>query len=111
MFFKHLQMKVRLDRLFYTITFTMPALVLLFGVVHTQTIIGLSIILFAYGMTVGFSPPLFSTIISNTFSEHRGTALGLFNFIRYAGMAVDVLSRRLGQKYFYPIKTEHDWCK
>jgi len=75
MLFKHLQMKVRMDRLFYTITFTMPALVLLFGVVHTQTIIG------------------------------------LFNFIRYAGMAVDGLSRRLGQKYFYPIKTEHDWCK
>ncbi|MFP3918687.1 MFS transporter, partial [Lysinibacillus telephonicus] len=35
-----------------------------------------------------FSPPLFSTIISNEYSENRGTALGLFNFIRYLGMAV-----------------------
>ncbi|MFD2132294.1 hypothetical protein ACFSKI_13875 [Pseudogracilibacillus auburnensis] len=66
----------------------MPLLVILFGLLHTKSMIGLSIILFGYGITLGFSPPLFSTIISNEYSENRGTALGLFNFIRYLGMAI-----------------------
>lgn len=45
-------------------------------------------ILFVYGLTIGFAPQLFTTIISNEFSEHRGAALGLFNFILYSGMAM-----------------------
>ncbi|GIN98087.1 putative MFS-type transporter YvmA [Siminovitchia terrae] len=86
--FKHLQKKISLNVLLIAVLFLMPLQVILFGLLHTKSIIGLSIILFGYGMTVGFSPPLFSTIISNEYSENRGTALGLFNFIRYAGMAI-----------------------
>ncbi len=86
--FKHLQKKISLNALLIAVLFLMPLQVILFGLLHTKSIIGLSIILFGYGMTVGFSPPLFSTIISNEYSENRGTALGLFNFIRYAGMAI-----------------------
>lgn len=86
--FKKIQKKVALKKLFITILFFIPLLIITFGFLHTKSIIGLSIILFMYGLTIGFAPPLFSTIISNEYSEHRGAALGLFNFIRYSGMAI-----------------------
>ncbi len=86
--FKKIQKKVALNKLFITVLFFMPLLIIAFGFLHTKSIIGLSILLFMYGLTVGFAPPLFSTVISNAYSEHRGAALGLFNFIRYAGMAI-----------------------
>ncbi|MDM5248628.1 MFS transporter [Lysinibacillus sp. G4S2] len=86
--FKKLQKRIPLNDLFIAVLFLMPLEVILFGLLHTKTIIGLAILLFGYGMTVGFSPPLFSTMISNEYSQNRGTALGLFNFIRYSGMAI-----------------------
>lgn len=86
--FKKIQKKVALKKLFITILFFIPLLIIAFGFLHTKSIIGLSIILFMYGLTIGFAPPLFSTIISNEYSKHRGAALGLFNFIRYSGMAI-----------------------
>jgi len=86
--FKKIQKKVALKKLFITVLFFIPLLIIAFGCLHTKSIIGLSIILFMYGLTIGFAPPLFSTIISNEYSEHRGAALGLFNFIRYSGMAI-----------------------
>lgn len=86
--FKKSQAKITLLKLFMIILFFMPILIVIFGFVHLQTIVGLSILLFLYGMTVGFAPPLFSTIISEIYDEERGAALGIFNFIRYFGMAV-----------------------
>lgn len=86
--FKNLQKKIPLNVLFFAVLLLMPLQVILFGLLHTKSIIGVTIILFGYGMTVGFSPPLFSTMISNEYQENRGAALGLFNFIRYSGMAI-----------------------
>ncbi|WP_155592255.1 MFS transporter [Lysinibacillus cavernae] len=86
--FKKIQKKVALKKLFIIVLFFIPLLIIAFGFLHTQSIIGLSILLFVYGLTMGFAPPLFSTIISNEYSELRGAALGLFNFIRYTGMAI-----------------------
>lgn len=86
--FKKLQAKITLRKLFMVILFFMPVLIVIFGFVHLHTIVGLSILLFLYGMTVGFAPPLFSTMISEIYDEERGAALGIFNFIRYFGMAV-----------------------
>lgn len=86
--FKKLQKNISLSRLLMPLLITMPLLIILFGVFHTQSLIGLSMILFGYGIVVGFSAPLFSTLISNEYIQHRGTALGLFNFVRYSGMAL-----------------------
>ena len=86
--FKNLQKTIPLNVLFIAVLLLMPLQVILFGLLHTKSIIGVTIILFGYGMTVGFSPPLFSTMLSNEYHENRGTALGLFNFIRYSGMAI-----------------------
>ncbi|GGP08621.1 MFS transporter [Oceanobacillus neutriphilus] len=86
--FKRVQITIALRKLFITVIFFMPLLIITFGFLHAKSIIGLSILLFLYGITIGFAPPLFSTVISNEYSENRGAALGLFNFIRYSGMAV-----------------------
>ncbi|MFD1394525.1 MFS transporter [Kroppenstedtia eburnea] len=89
--FKRMQKKMSLQSLFIAVLICMPVQVMLFGILHEQTIIGLSIVLFVYGLTVGFSPPLLVTLISNEYQEHRGTALGLFNFVRYFGMALGAM--------------------
>ncbi|GIN14298.1 putative MFS-type transporter YvmA [Shouchella clausii] len=95
--FKKLQRKIALGKLYRATLFVMPALIILFGILHTKTIIGLSTLLFLYGVTIGFAPPLFSTMISNKISEYRGAALGLFNFIRYSGMAIGGMFTGLSQ--------------
>lgn len=95
--FKKLQRKTALDKLYRATLFFMPALIILFGIFHTKTIIGLSTLLFLYGVTIGFAPPLFSTMISNKMLEYRGAALGMFNFIRYSGMAIGGMFTGLSQ--------------
>ncbi len=93
--FKRLQKKISLNTLFILLLIVMPLQVVLFGVLHAQSLVALSIVLFGYGIMVGFSAPLFSTLISNEYSEHRGTALGVFNFVRYSGMAIGGMSSAL----------------
>jgi len=66
----------------------MPFFIILFGLMMKKNIIILSIILFIYGVLLGFSPPLFSTIISSQYTNEKGLALGIFNFVRYCGMAI-----------------------
>lgn len=51
---------------------TMPALVLL---------------LLAYGVLLGCSLPVQSTILVNLFTREKGTAVGTYNFLRFAGAA------------------------
>lgn len=86
--FKYLQTKFHFNRLFITINLLMPLTVFFFALVNDKTIVGLIAVLFVYGLTVGFVPPLYSTVLSNNFIENRGAALGLFNFVRYVGMAM-----------------------
>ena len=95
MLFKRLQKKISLNTLFISLLIVMPLQVILFSVLHAQSLVGLCIILFGYGIMIGFSAPLFSTLISNEYSEHRGTALGVFNFVRYLGMALGGMSSAL----------------
>ncbi|MED0737112.1 MFS transporter [Aneurinibacillus thermoaerophilus] len=86
--FKKLQRKFDLEKLYHVTLFLMPILIILFGIILEKNIIILSIVLFIYGVLLGFSSPLFSTMISNQYTNERGLALGLFNFVRYCGMAI-----------------------
>lgn len=86
--FKKLQRKFDLEKLYHIILFLMPIFIILFGIILEKNIIILSIVLFLYGILLGFSPPLFSTMISNQYTNERGLALGVFNFVRYCGMAI-----------------------
>lgn len=86
--FKRMQQKIDLKKLMMIISILKPLLIITFGLVYTKSIISLSCLLFLYGITTGFVPPLFSTVISNIYEEVKGTALGFFNFIRYSGTAL-----------------------
>ena len=86
--FKKLQRKFSLDKLYYLILFLMSLFIILFGMLLKSNLTILSSNLFVYGVLLGFSPPLFSTIISSQYVNEKGLALGLFNFARYCGMAI-----------------------
>lgn len=60
---------------------------LLFAAMESFSILGLSIALFLFGMSGGVLIPLFTTMLSEAFESERASALGMFNFVRYAGMA------------------------
>ncbi len=86
--FKKLQRKFNLEILYSLTLIIMPFLIISFGIAIEKNLVILCIILFVYGCLLGFSPPLFSTLISNQYTSERGLALGLFNFVRYSGMAI-----------------------
>lgn len=86
--FKYTQSRISLAKLFEMVGFIMSLLIFLFSILHHHSIIGLCLVLFGYGITMGIVPPLFSTLISQQFKENRGSALGLFNFVRYGGMVL-----------------------
>ncbi|GIN73408.1 putative MFS-type transporter YvmA [Bacillus sp. J14TS2] len=99
MIFKRIQKKMPLKKLFTMVLLIMSLLIIVFGFLHTKSLIALSILLFMYGITLGFAPPLFSTVISNEYQEERGAALGLFNFVRYSGMAIGGMFAGLNQMF------------
>lgn len=40
-----------------------------------------------FGFTLGIGMPVHTTLLSEVFEKERGTAIGVYNFIRYVGMA------------------------
>ncbi|WP_238933353.1 MFS transporter [Brevibacillus choshinensis] len=40
-----------------------------------------------FGFTLGIGMPVHTTLLSEVFEKERGTAIGVYNFIRYLGMA------------------------
>lgn len=55
------------------------------GVIGTMSLIAL---LLAYGTLLGCSLPVQSTILVNLFAKDRGTAMGIYNFLRFTGAAI-----------------------
>ncbi|NPC94167.1 MFS transporter [Bacillus sp. WMMC1349] len=87
MVFKSIQKKISLQRLFVYGNLTAAGGIVFFGLTHTFSLFVMSIALIVFGITMGLIPPMFSTMITNEFEENRGSAIGVFNFIRYIGMA------------------------
>ncbi|MCY8026585.1 MFS transporter [Bacillus sonorensis] len=85
--FKWIQKKVALRHLFLWGNLTSAGSIVFFSFTHSTSLFFMSIALILFGMTMGLIPPLFSTMMANEFEESRGSALGMFNFIRYTGMA------------------------
>ncbi|PHM37067.1 florfenicol-chloramphenicol exporter [Xenorhabdus mauleonii] len=61
--------------------------VLLFSVTYQFGIPALIIVTALYGFTLGLSTPTHSTLLLTKFAQQRATVVGLYNFIRYIGMA------------------------
>ncbi|MED1739348.1 MFS transporter [Bacillus swezeyi] len=87
MLFKWIQKKVSLGRLFLYGNLTAAGSIVFFGFTHSFSLVFMSAALVLFGITMGLIPPLFSTMMTNEFEDNRGSALGMFNFIRYTGMA------------------------
>ncbi|MBD2784646.1 MFS transporter [Xenorhabdus sp. DI] len=64
------------------------ALILLFSITYRLGIPTFIIVTALYGFTLGISIPTHATLLLAMFVEERATVIGLYNFIRYMGMAV-----------------------
>ncbi|KMJ43619.1 MFS transporter [Xenorhabdus khoisanae] len=63
-------------------------LILLFAITYQFGIPTLIIVTAFYGFTLGLSTPTHATLLLAKFVEERATVIGLYNFIRYTGMAI-----------------------
>ncbi|MER0465482.1 MFS transporter [Bacillus cabrialesii subsp. cabrialesii] len=85
--FKKIQAKIALNTLFIGSNAVAACSIVLFAVTHSVSLILMAITLALFGISMGVIPPLYSTMITNEFEHNRGSAIGMFNFIRYTGMA------------------------
>ncbi len=88
MLFTYIQAKIPLKKLFVFGNIMVSLSIILFAVTNWFTLVGMSIILVFHGISIGILTPLYATMITNEFEHNRGSAIGMFNFIRYMGMAV-----------------------
>lgn len=102
MTFKTIQSKISQKNLFITGNVVLALSVILFAVTHSYTLIGVTVALILHGISIGILTPLFATMIANEFEHNRGSAMGMFNFIRYMGMAVGPIVSGLLLAHFQP---------
>ncbi|ARV91122.1 MFS transporter [Bacillus thuringiensis serovar roskildiensis] len=102
MTFKTIQSKISQKKLFITGNVVLALSVILFAVTHSKTLIGVTVALILHGISIGILTPLFATMIANEFEHNRGSAMGMFNFIRYMGMAVGPIVSGLLLAHFQP---------
>ncbi|MGQ4706117.1 MFS transporter [Bacillus thuringiensis] len=102
MTFKTIQLKISQKKLFITGNVVLALSVILFAVTHSKTLIGVTVALILHGISIGILTPLFATMIANEFEHNRGSAMGMFNFIRYMGMAVGPIVSGVLLAHFTP---------
>ncbi|KAB2486799.1 MFS transporter [Bacillus cereus] len=102
MTFKTIQSKISQKKLFITGNIVLALSVILFAVTHSKTLIGVTVALILHGISIGILTPLFATMIANEFEHNRGSAMGMFNFIRYMGMAVGPIVSGVLLAHFTP---------
>ncbi|MEC3757961.1 MFS transporter [Bacillus halotolerans] len=85
--FKNIQAKVPLSTLFVYSNSIAAVSIILIAFTHSVSIILMALTLALFGVSMGVIPPLYSTMITNEFEHNRGSAIGIFNFVRYTGMA------------------------
>lgn len=74
----------------YTVLF-LSIFIILFALFNSLNLVVLTCIIFLIGIIVGIIPALLSTIISQRFEKIKGKVLGIFNFVRYIGMAIGAI--------------------
>ncbi|MEB7050722.1 MFS transporter [Mammaliicoccus sciuri] len=74
----------------YTVIF-LSIFTILFALFNSLNLVVLTCIIFLIGIIVGIIPALLSTIISQRFEKIKGKVLGIFNFVRYIGMAIGAI--------------------
>lgn len=102
MTFKTIQSKISQNKLFIIGNAVLSLSIILFAATHSYSLIGVTIALILHGISIGTLTPLFATMIANEFEHNRGSAMGMFNFIRYMGMAVGPIISGVLLTYFQP---------
>ncbi|UJA77241.1 MFS transporter, partial [Bacillus cereus] len=102
MTFKTIQSKISQNKLFIIGNAVLSLSIILFAATHSYSLIGVTIALILHGISIGTLTPLFATMIANGFEHNRGSAMGMFNFIRYMGMAVGPIISGVLLTYFKP---------
>jgi len=87
MIFKSLQAKVAFSHLSTAGNLCAAGSILLFAWTQSFSLLAIVAALVMYGICVGVLTPLYSTLLANEYDHNRAGALGLYNFIRYLGMA------------------------
>ncbi|MDQ0226214.1 MFS transporter [Metabacillus niabensis] len=85
--FKFVQWRISLITLFTLTNIIITVGIIGFGFTHTYSLLLMSLSLLIYGIGIGILTPTYATIITNKFEQYRASAMGVFNFVRYTGMA------------------------
>lgn len=85
--FKFVQWRISLITLFTLTNIIITVGIIGFGFTHTYSLLLMSLSLLIYGIGIGILSPTYATIITNKFEQYRASAMGVFNFVRYTGMA------------------------
>ncbi|PAD69048.1 MFS transporter [Bacillus sp. 7586-K] len=85
--FKFVQWRISLITLFTLTNIIITVGIIGFGITHTYSLLLMSLSLLIYGIGIGILSPTYATIITNKFEQYRASAMGVFNFVRYTGMA------------------------
>ncbi|MEY9096395.1 MFS transporter [Paenibacillus sp. RC84] len=100
--FKKIQHRIGLTALLFWGSLLISGFIVLFALTGMASLAGLSAALVLYGISSGFTLPVHTTLLTGEFPSIRGTALGLYNFIRYAGMAAGPVVSGYLQVYVHP---------
>lgn len=92
LFYKKIAKKIMYSKILNSLLIAFPIVLFLFGLLQFLNLFVVAILTFSLGFLVGIAPALMSTIISTLFTDLKGAALGLFNFIRYTGMTLGAIS-------------------
>ncbi|CEH31660.1 MFS transporter [Aneurinibacillus migulanus] len=90
--------------LLYTCLMNVLSVILFITLAHISMIC-LIITISLYGLTIGFSTPIQSRLLTDEFLHERATAIGVYNFVRYIGMATGPIAGSFlahGGNFFLP---------
>ncbi|MFS0840269.1 MFS transporter [Paenibacillus sp. 1P03SA] len=100
--FKKIQHRTAMTALLFWGSLFISGFVILFALTGMVSLAGLSAALVFYGISSGFTLPVHTTLLTGEFPSIRGTAVGLYNFIRYAGMAAGPVAFGFLQAHIHP---------
>ncbi|MFP7175506.1 MFS transporter [Priestia filamentosa] len=86
--FKYVQKNISLMKVFTFTNLIITLSIIGFGITHKVSLVPMSLSLLVYGIGIGILTPCYATILTNKFEQYRASAMGVFNFVRYIGMAI-----------------------
>jgi predicted MFS family arabinose efflux permease len=86
--FKYVQRDISLMKVFTFTNIIITLSIISFGMTHKVSLVPMSLSLLVYGIGIGILTPSYATILTNKFEQYRASAMGVFNFVRYIGMAI-----------------------